>query len=126
MAVLLPTERRGGEGGHKSEYDKMYEAAKGDFSKGEAIWKSKCAACHKADAGGLPGLGPNMTDDCYKNGGRIVDFVKVITNGVSGTAMVAMSSQINEEEITQVALYVRSLRGKNVAGGRECEGDKVK
>ncbi|GEM_PF-2874995 len=108
------------------EYDKLFADAKGDFSKGEAIFKSRCSACHRADGGGMPGLGPNMTDDCYKHGGKIYDFVNVLMNGVPATAMVSMvPAQITDQEATDVALYVKSLKGKNVADGKECEGEKA-
>lgn len=105
-------------------YDKLFTDTK-DFSAGEALFKSKCSACHGANAGGVAGLGPNMTDNCFKHGPTIHNSVAVILNGVPGTAMVSMSSQLKEDEITQVALYVRSLRGTNVAGGKECEGEKA-
>ena len=108
------------------EYEKMFAGTK-DFSAGEKVFASKCVACHGKNGEGMSGLGPNMTDDCYKNGGTVYDFVNVLTNGVKGTAMVAMiGSQLTAEEGEQVALYVRSLRGKNVPGGKDCEGEKVK
>ena len=108
------------------EYEKMFASTK-DFSAGEKIFASKCVACHGKNGEGMSGLGPNMTDDCYKNGPRVYDFMNVLLNGVKGTAMVQMiGTQLTDEEGEQVALYVRSLRGKNVAGGKECEGEKAK
>ncbi len=106
------------------KYTALFASTK-DFSAGKKLWGANCASCHKADGGGMPGLGPNMTDDCYLHGGSVYDIVNTVTNGVKGKAMIAFKSQLNEEEIDQVALYVRSMRGKNVAGGKKCEGDKV-
>lgn len=107
-------------------YEKAFADSK-DFGEGEKIFASKCVACHGKTGGGMPGLGPNMTDDCYKNGDRVYDFMNVLHNGVKGTAMVAMiGTQITAEEGQSVALYVRSLRGKNVPGGKDCEGEKAK
>jgi mono/diheme cytochrome c family protein/heme/copper-type cytochrome/quinol oxidase subunit 4 len=106
-------------------YDKLF-AETSDHSEGKKIFGMRCAACHRKDGGGMPNLGPNMTDDCYKNGSRIYDFVNVLSNGVKGTAMVALiGPQLTDEEGTAVALYVRSLRGTNVAGGLDCAGDKA-
>ncbi|MEY3013654.1 MAG: hypothetical protein RIT45_2389 [Pseudomonadota bacterium] len=106
------------------EYEQLF-AATTDFSAGEKVWAERCGACHRADGGGMPGLGPNMTDDCYIHGGRTHDLVNTILNGVPGKAMVSFKGQLTDEQIEQVALYARSLRGKNVANGKACEGEKV-
>ncbi len=106
------------------EYEQLF-AATTDFSAGEKVWAERCGACHRADGGGMPGLGPNMTDDCYIHGRRTHDLVNTILNGVPGKAMVSFKGQLTDEQIEQVALYARSLRGKNVANGKACEGEKV-
>ena len=108
----------------KERYAKLFAATQ-DFAAGEKLWGANCASCHRADGGGQPGLGPNMTDDCYMHGGTVYDLVNTITNGVKGKAMIAFKSSLSEAEIDQVALYVRGMRGKNVAKGKKCEGDKV-
>jgi mono/diheme cytochrome c family protein len=108
----------------KEEYEKLF-AATTDFSTGEKIYAERCAACHRADGGGMPGLGPNMTDDCYLHGGSVHDLVNTVLNGIPGKAMVSFKGQISDDEIEQVALYVRGMRGKNVADGKACEGEKV-
>ncbi len=106
------------------KYETMF-ASTSDFGAGEKLWSANCASCHKADGGGMPGLGPNMTDDCYLHGDRVYDIVNTITNGIKGKAMIAFKAQLSEDEIEQVSLYVRSMRGKNVSGGKKCEGDRV-
>ncbi len=106
------------------EYDKLF-ASTTDFSAGEKIWGEKCGACHRADGGGMAGLGPNMTDDCYLHGGKVHDIVNTVLNGVQGKAMVSFKGQLTDDQIEQVSLYVRSMRGKNVADGKPCEGEKA-
>ncbi|MCO4763655.1 MAG: c-type cytochrome [Myxococcales bacterium] len=108
----------------KEKYAAMFASTK-DFTAGEKVWGANCASCHRKDGGGLPGLGPNMTDDCYLHGGDVYSLVNTVTNGVKGKAMIAFKAQLSEEEIDQVALYVRKMRGTNVAKGKKCEGDKV-
>ena len=66
----------------------------------------------------------NLTDDCYKHGGKIAALYTTIAKGVSGTAMPAWQNSMDSEKMRQVAYYVRSLKGTNVPGGRECEGAK--
>ncbi len=106
------------------EYEKLFADAK-DHGAGEKVWGERCAACHRADGGGMAGLGPNMTDDCYLHGGKVHNIVSTVLNGIPGKAMVSFKGQITDEQIEQVSLYVRSLRGKNVADGKACEGEKV-
>lgn len=134
LAVQKSADERSGKGAaavaqHKpakspEEYEKLL-ASTSDFSAGEKIWGERCGACHRADGGGMPGLGPNMTDDCYLHGGSTHDIVNTILNGIPGKAMVSFKGQLTDEQIEQVALYARSLRGKNVEGGKACEGEKV-
>lgn len=101
------------------------EAEKGGFAKGKATFASTCANCHRGDGGGMPALGPNMTDDCFKHGGSLAELYTTIGKGVQGTAMPAWSTSMSPDAIRQAAFFVRSLKGKNVAGGLECVGTKV-
>lgn len=100
------------------------EAQKSTFEKGKATYTASCANCHGPAGGGMPGLGVNLTDDCYKHGGKIAALYTTIAKGVSGTAMPAWQNSMDSEKMRQVAYFVRSLKGTNVAGGRECEGAK--
>jgi mono/diheme cytochrome c family protein len=100
------------------------EAKTAGFAKGKETFTTSCANCHRADGGGMPGLGVNLTDDCYKHGSKIAALYTTITKGVSGTAMPAWQTSMDSEKMRQVAYYVRSLKGSNVAGGKECEGTK--
>lgn len=134
LAVQKTADERSGKGAaataqykpakSEEEYAKLF-ASTTDFSAGEKIWGERCGACHRADGGGMAGLGPNMTDDCYLHGGSTHALINTILNGVPGKAMVSFKGQLTDEEIEQVALYARSLRGKNVADGKACEGEKV-
>ena len=100
------------------------DAQKGGFEKGKAIFATTCVSCHRADGGGMPGLGPNLTDDCYKHGGKISALYTSIAKGVSGTAMPAWQTSLDSEKLRQVSYFVHSLKGSNVAGGKDCEGAK--
>ncbi len=100
------------------------DAQKGGFAKGKETFTTSCANCHRADGGGMPGLGVNLTDVCYKHGGKIAALYTTISKGVSGTAMPAWQTSMDSEKLRQVAYYVHSLKGLNVAGGRDCEGPK--
>jgi mono/diheme cytochrome c family protein len=76
-----------------------------------------CAACHGADATGVPGLGANLTDDKWLHSDGSYDaLVRQITTGVpantstSGAAMPAKGgSALTDAQVRAVAAYVWSL-----------------
>jgi caa(3)-type oxidase subunit IV len=103
------------------------EAEATKFDKGAKIFVEKCASCHGDHGQGLANLGPNMTDNCYLHGGKLADLYTTIRNGVTtaSPAMPSWGTQLNATQIKDVASYIRSLRGTNVAGGKACQGTPV-
>lgn len=89
---------------------------------GEVLYQSRCALCHGANGEGL--VGPNMTDDHFKNVKTLTDFVEVVTNGAANGAMPAQKALLNPTQIEVVSAYVAAMRGKNLAG-RAPEGDVI-
>lgn len=84
------------------------------LSIGKSVYKSNCVSCHGSEGGGL--VGPNLTDDYYKNVNVIEDFVRVVTNGAAAGAMPAWQNRLDQNERILVACYVASLRGTQPAG----------
>lgn len=93
------------------------------LSVGASVFSAKCAACHGANAEGL--VGPNLTDDYYKNVKSIEDIANVVTNGAAGNAMPAWKQQLHPNEIVLVSSYVASLRGEDLVGPRGPEGEEI-
>lgn len=91
---------------------------------GEAQFLGKCQSCHQADGGGL--VGPNLTDDYWIHGNRMVDMVKVITEGVAAKGMPTWSALMSEDEIIAAAAYVKNLHGKPTKNPKNPEGSLVK
>jgi len=90
---------------------------------GKSIFKQNCVSCHGAQGEGL--VGPNMTDDYYKNIKTLDDFVRVISNGAGSGAMPAWATRgMHKNEIILVGAYVASLRGQNLPG-RAPEGTVI-
>ena len=90
---------------------------------GRVIFKSKCATCHGREGEG--NIGPNLTDDSFKNIRQVEDIVQVILKGANNNAMPAWEEKLQPNEIVLVSAYVASLRGTNVAGGKAAEGGKI-
>jgi cytochrome c oxidase cbb3-type subunit 3 len=92
----------------------------GRIAKGKVVYDARCVACHGPDGGGL--VGPNLTDRAWKHGGKPADLVKVIKRGVPGTAMVAWNKQLSEDEIVDVSIFIKSLKGTTPANPKASEG----
>lgn len=87
-----------------------------------SIFQGNCVSCHGANAQGI--VGPNLTDDAYKNVTQITDIYDVIANGAANGAMPAWKNRLHPNEMVLLASYVASLRGTN-APGRGPEGEKI-
>lgn len=91
---------------------------------GASIFKAKCATCHGSNAEG-GSVGPNMTDDYYKNVKVVMDIPRVIQEGANGGAMPSWKNQLSTNEIAVLAGFVVSRRGLNLPSPRGPEGEKA-
>jgi cytochrome c oxidase cbb3-type subunit 3 len=91
------------------------------LSSGKAIFEANCIACHAADGGGI--VGPNLTDDYWIHGGGIKNVFKVIKYGVVEKGMIAWQTQLNPNQMQEVASYVLSLHGTTPAAPKQPEGE---
>ena len=51
----------------------------------------------------------NFADGEWKNGSRMKDIARVITDGVKGSAMMPFKDKLSEAEILALAKYVRAF-----------------
>src|SRR5690606_41933206 len=91
------------------------------ISRGQAIFTSNCASCHRNDGGG--GNGPNLTDDYWIHGGSLQNIFATIKNGGPDKGMISWAPILKPEEIRDASFYIMSIRGSNVAGGKEPQGE---
>ena len=93
------------------------------LAKGKEIFTNACAACHKADGGGI--VGPNLTDEYWINGGGIKNVFKIISEGSKNNpSMVAWNKTLESTDIQKVASYIMKLQGTKPAGAKAAEGEK--
>lgn len=93
-----------------------------NLANGQKVFESNCASCHLNDGGGS--IGPNLTDQYWKNGGSVQDVFTTIENGIAGTAMVswkALISPIDRQDVTSYILV--KLVGSTPAAGKDPEGE---
>lgn len=87
------------------------------------LFATNCQQCHGALGQGL--VGPNMTDDHYKNLKTLAEIPKVIAGGAAGGAMPPWKGKLNDNQIVLLSSYVASLRGKNLPSTRPAEGEVI-
>ena len=93
------------------------------ISKGKAIFDSKCNVCHGNEGQGL--VGPNLTDEFWIHGAKLTEMKKIIEHGVLEKGMLAWKGVITDEEITDVVVFINSIKGTNPANPKAPEGAKI-
>ena len=84
------------------------------LEQGRSLFVGKCVACHGQNGEGL--VGPNLTDDKYRNVKELMDVFTVVRDGAGGGTMPANKALMSERDIFLVSGYTASLRGKNLPG----------
>lgn len=95
---------------------------RGALARGKQVFTTTCAACHRADGGGV--VGPNLTDDFWLHGASPEKVYKTVNDGVADKGMPAWGPQLGPERVRAVTAYVITLRGTNVAGGKAAQGER--
>lgn len=91
---------------------------------GRSVFRSHCISCHGPEGGGL--VGPNLTDDAYKNVRELTDIVRVVRHGAAAGAMPAWNTRLDRNEIILVAVYAAALRGTSPTGpAKGPEGNEI-
>jgi len=92
------------------------------ISDGRAIFTASCSPCHGAAGQGV--VGPNLTDDYWLHGGSINNVFKTIKYGVTAKGMPNWDKQFSPKQLSDVANYVKSLKGTNPPNAKEAQGEK--
>lgn len=99
-----------------------FAADSASIAAGAKIFSEKCLPCHGAKGEGL--IGPNLTDDRWIHGGKIVDIQRVIREGVPEKGMISWKEVMKSDEINQAVAFIWSIRNTNVPG-KAPEGEPV-
>lgn len=82
------------------------------MKRGEQVYMSMCATCHKPDGTGSPPVFPALKGSPITTGPVDKNIDRVI-NGRPGTAMQAFKNQYSDEELAAVITYERNAFGNN-------------
>ena len=93
------------------------------LARGRQVYEQSCAACHRADGGGL--IGPNLTDDHWLHGGSLAEVFRTVDEGVTAKGMPAWGKMLKPDQLTAVVVYVASLRGTNPTDAKPPQGEPI-
>ena len=86
---------------------------------GKEIYDTNCSNCHgpTGEGDGIAGLNlkprpRNYIKDGFKYGSRIEEIVLTIRDGLEDTDMPPWGDSLSDDEIRQVAIYVRELASR--------------
>lgn len=82
------------------------------MARGESVYNTSCAVCHKTDGTGQSPVFPAVKGDKYAVG-PISAHIQMILYGKPGSAMQAFANQLNDEDIAAVVTYERNAFGNN-------------
>jgi cytochrome c oxidase cbb3-type subunit 3 len=89
---------------------------------GKTVFTTNCTPCHRADGGGT--IGPNLTDDYWLHGGKPLQILKTVTEGVQTKGMPAWGQILKPDQIPQVVAYVISLHDTHPPNPKAPQGVK--
>lgn len=72
-----------------------------------------CSACHQPDGKGISPMFPALKDSSVAVGRPISRHIRIILDGVPGTAMQAFGGQLSDKEAAAIVTYERNAWGNN-------------
>jgi cytochrome c oxidase cbb3-type subunit 3 len=90
-------------------------------AKGKERFVKTCASCHGDAAQGL--IGPNLTDNRWIHGGKVLQIFNTIAKGVPAKGMPPWGRALPPEDLSALVSYIRSAQGSKPADPKPPEGD---
>ena len=82
------------------------------MAQGEKVYATFCASCHQPNGQGIPPVFPSLVGTEVVTGPRD-EHIKLIINGVPGSAMQAFGKQLDAAQLAAVTHYERHAWGNN-------------
>ncbi|MBP6334257.1 MAG: c-type cytochrome [Bacteroidia bacterium] len=122
MAALDKEKRIAADANYVTEANVVQLMEPNALGEGKNIYVKNCVACHGNEGQG--GVGPNMTDEYWINGGGMKNVFRVITEGVPAKGMISWKTQLSPKQIQYVSSYILAFQGTNPASPKAPQGEK--
>ena len=83
------------------------------MAEGESVYNTFCASCHQANGQGVPPVFPSLVGTPVATGDRDA-HIRMVLDGVPGTAMQAFGKQLDAAQVAAVVHYERNSWGNNM------------
>lgn len=83
------------------------------MKEGREKYDMYCSACHKADGMGIPPMFPALRGSSVAVGHPISRHIRLILDGISGSAMQPYKDMLTDEDIAAITTYERNAWGNN-------------
>jgi putative heme-binding domain-containing protein len=90
----------------------QHEYTPGDIEDGQRLFGTSCSLCHGPEGDAVPGV--DLGHGRFKRASSDEDLVKIIQNGITGTAM--PPSTYNDFQAETIVAYLRSMASGVTAG----------
>ena len=83
--------------------------------KGEAVYKTNCAACHQLEGQGLPPVFPALAGSAMATDPDPTAHIDIVLNGKAGSAMAAYQDILTDVDLAAVITYERNAWGNQAS-----------
>jgi putative heme-binding domain-containing protein len=98
----------------------QHQASAGDAVAGERAFRRQCSSCHGRNAQGGRAL------DLTRGSRSEEDLVRIISQGIAGTEMLAYGDRLKLEDIRRLVIYIRSTnRDESLLKGNAARGQEI-
>lgn len=87
---------------------------------GATLFQRNCASCHGAERQGT-GLGPSLSPQTYRYGGRREDLVRIIRNGVPSRGMPTFGAMLTAQQVEALADFLPKREAKPQPQARQTQ-----
>lgn len=89
--------------------------------RGKDHFMANCVACHGTKGEG--GAGPNLTDEYWIHKGSLNAIYNTLKVGYAEKGMQSWAIKFNPKEMSEIASFVKTLKGTNPPNGKAPQGD---